>query len=52
MPSIHLSGGALQSLWNVYGAGRFDRKIQIKYERDIIKLEDGGQAAIDWSYPS
>lgn len=23
----------------------------IEYERDIIKLEDGGQIGIDWAYP-
>jgi len=50
MPSLHLlPHGALQCLWNVFGAK--DKHHPIEYHRDILKMNDGGSISIDWAYP-
>jgi predicted alpha/beta-fold hydrolase len=50
VPTFYLfPHGALQQLWHIYFAK--DREIQITYERDIIKMVDGGQISVDWAYP-
>lgn len=51
IPSLYLfPHGAFQALWNIYGAK--DRHWPLEYERDILKLNDGGSISIDWAYPS
>ncbi|TNV78627.1 hypothetical protein FGO68_gene12092 [Halteria grandinella] len=51
LPSYYLfPHGAFQALWNVYGAR--DTHWKLTYERDYIKMNDGGTLSIDWAYPS
>lgn len=51
IPSLYLfPHGAFQAIWNIYGAK--DKHWPLEYERDILKLNDGGSISIDWAYPS
>jgi predicted alpha/beta-fold hydrolase len=50
MPSLYLfPHGAFQAIWNLYGAK--DKHLPLHYERDVVKMDDGGSISIDWAYP-
>ena len=47
MPGFGISGKVRQIMFNVWFAK--DKDAPIKYERHLIKMEDGGTISIDWA---
>ncbi|KAJ2773008.1 hypothetical protein IWQ57_001507 [Coemansia nantahalensis] len=50
VPTPYLIGGMLQTVYCAYIALRRDKKSNIKYERELRTMRDGGTVSLDW-YP-
>ncbi|KAG0235698.1 hypothetical protein BGW41_000700 [Actinomortierella wolfii] len=46
-PTLWMTNGHLQTAYAAYKT--FSKKYQIPYERELLKMPDGGQVSIDWS---